>query len=177
MGHVIEPAASARAKCRGCSDRIVKDELRLGERLPNPFGEGEMTLWFHLVCAAYKRPQPLLEALEATTAAIDRLAWLRSQAEKSVAHRRLPRVAGAQRAPTGRARCRCCKEPVDKGSWRVSLVFYEEGRFQPSGFIHARCSEPYFETRDLIGRIKHFCSELTDGDLDELRSELSRADD
>lgn len=177
MAHVIEPASSGRAKCRGCNDRIVKDELRLGERQPNPFGDGEMTLWFHLVCAAYKRPQPLLEALEATTATVDRREWLQSQAEQSQAHRRLPRIDGAQRAPTGRARCRCCRESIDKGSWRVSLVYYEEARFQPSGFIHARCSQEYFDTGDVIGRVKHFRPALTEGDLDELRSELSCAAD
>ena len=63
MAHVIEPASSARAKCRGCGRPIAKGILRLGERLPNPFGEGEMTLWFHLPCAAFKRPQPFLDAI------------------------------------------------------------------------------------------------------------------
>ena len=44
MDHVIEPASSGRAKCRGCGRAIAKGELRLGERLPNPFtDEGEMT--------------------------------------------------------------------------------------------------------------------------------------
>ena len=32
-----------------------RGELRFGERLPNPFAEGEMTVWFHPLCAAYKR--------------------------------------------------------------------------------------------------------------------------
>ena len=40
-------------------------ELRLGERLPTPVADkGEMTLWFHLECGAYKRPEPLLEDCE-----------------------------------------------------------------------------------------------------------------
>ena len=76
MAHVIEPASSGRAKCRGCGERIAKDALRLGERLPNLFGEGEMTLWFHLPCAAYKRPEPFLEALQATTESIGDVAQL-----------------------------------------------------------------------------------------------------
>lgn len=49
MAHTIEPAASGRARWRGCGERIAKGELRLGARLPNPFVEGELTLWFHLV--------------------------------------------------------------------------------------------------------------------------------
>ncbi|MGH7341280.1 MAG: PARP-type zinc finger-containing protein, partial [Candidatus Rokuibacteriota bacterium] len=63
MPHVFETASSGRAKCRGCAQPIAKGDLRFGERLPNPFGEGEMTLWFHPICAAYKRPEPILEAL------------------------------------------------------------------------------------------------------------------
>jgi hypothetical protein len=61
--HVFEPAASGRSKCRGCGRFIARGEIRFGECLPNLFGEGEMTSWFHLKCAAYKRPQPFLEAL------------------------------------------------------------------------------------------------------------------
>jgi len=64
MTHVIEPAKTGRAKCRGCDRPIAKDELRFGERVANAFGDGETTLWFHLQCAAYKRPEPFLEALE-----------------------------------------------------------------------------------------------------------------
>ena len=52
MPHVFEPAPTGRAKCRGCGRAIAKGELRFGERLPNPFAEGEMTLWFHPLCAA-----------------------------------------------------------------------------------------------------------------------------
>ena len=177
MAHVIEPAASGRAKCRGCGEPIAKDELRLGERLPNPFGEGEMTLWFHPFCGAYKRPEPFLEALEATTESIDEADWLRAEAEKGVAHRRLPRIDGAQPAPTGRARCRCCREPIEKEAWRIGLLYYEDGYFNPSGFIHVGCSQEYFETDDVIGRLKHFSPTLTDGDLGELQSELDTARD
>ena len=64
MPHVLEPASSGRAKCRGCGVAIKKGELRLGERLPNPFAEGEMTHWYHPVCAAYKRPETFLEVAE-----------------------------------------------------------------------------------------------------------------
>ena len=175
MSHTIEPAVSGRAKCRGCGESILKGELRLGERLPNPYGEGEMTLWFHLVCGAYKRPAALLEAMETTAEFLERPDWLRAEAQTGVAHRRLPRVDGAQRAPSGRARCRSCREMIDKDAWRISLVYFDDGRFQPSGFIHFGCSSVYFETDDVIGRVKHFSPTLSDSGLDELRAELDRA--
>ena len=63
MAHVIEPASTGRAKCRGCGGKIAASELRFGERLPSPFAEGETTQWFHLDCGAFKRPEPFLEAL------------------------------------------------------------------------------------------------------------------
>ena len=172
MGHVIEAASSGRAKCRGCGERIAKGELRLGERLPNPFAEGEMTHWFHPVCASYKRPEPLLEALQATTELLEDPERLEAESNRSLAHRRLPRVNGAQRATTGRARCRSCRDMIEKGSWRIALVYYEEGRFEPSGFIHIRCAQAYFETTDLVDRLRHFSPELTDEDLAELQTEL-----
>ena len=93
MAHTVEAAASGRAKCRGCGGRIDKGELRLGERLPNPFAEEKlMTLWFHLDCGAFKRPAVLLEALQSTTEEVADADRLRSEAERGVAHRRLPRM-------------------------------------------------------------------------------------
>ena len=175
MPHAIEPASSGRAKCRGCGQKIAKDELRLGERLPNPFGDGEMTLWFHVVCGAYKRPEPFLEALATTAETVEGNEQLESEAKRGVEHRRLPRLDRAQRATTGRARCRSCREAIEKDTWRLALVYYEEGRFNPSGYLHPRCSVPYLETADVIDRVAHFSPELTKGDLAAIRSELEAA--
>jgi hypothetical protein len=170
MPHAIETATSARAKCRGCDQKIAKDELRFGERQPNAFGEGEMTLWFHLPCAAYKRPAPFLEI--AASSGEPAAAALIPVAELGIAHRRLPRVNGAERAPTGRARCRSCKELIEQDSWRIALTFFEEYRFSASGFVHAACAAQYFETIDLVDRVAHFSPALTPAELDELRGAL-----
>src|SRR3954467_14520866 len=99
--HAIDTASSAPAKCRGCDQKISKDELRFGERQPNAFGDGEMTLWFHLKCAAYKRPQAFLEGIAGNPATgMDDLA---DAARFGIAHRRVPRINGAEVAPTARA--------------------------------------------------------------------------
>ena len=173
MPHVIEAASSGRAKCRGCEQRIAKGELRLGERRPNVFGDGEMTIWLHLRCAAYKRPEPLLEAMRDTEVDLDDAKLLATAAEHSIAFRRLPRINGAQRAPTGRARCRSCKELIEKESWRIPLAFFEDGRFQPSGFIHAPCAPDYFETLDFIDQVRHFSPDLDDDELAEFGAALN----
>jgi len=171
MAHVIEPAASGRAKCRGCARPIALGELRFGERLPNPFAEGETTLWFHLVCAAYKRPEAFLETLAATDAPLTGRERLDQAARWSAAHRRLPRIDGAERAPSGQAKCRSCREPIARGTWRIRLVFFEEGRFSPGGFVHLDCRAAYFERDDVLAPLLHFSPDLGDAE----RAELERA--
>jgi len=173
MTHVIEPASSGRAKCRGCGRQISSGELRFGERLPNPFAEGEMTHWFHLECAAFKRPEPLLETLPAREEPLADSERLLAEARRGIEHRRLPRLNGAERASSGRAECRSCRTTIDKGAWRLSLVYYEDGRFAPSGFIHARCAQAYLETTDVLARVRRFSPDLGEEDLQGLLAELT----
>lgn len=176
MPHVIEPAASGRAKCRGCNGKIEQGSLRFGERQPNAFGDGEMTLWFHLDCAAFKRPEPLLELLGAAPPAAvsdDEAALLEAIAERGVEHRRLPRIDGGERAATGRARCRHCRELIARGDWRIPLVFFEEYRFEPSGFVHAACVPDYFGTADVLDRVRHFNPALDDTAAAELAAAIA----
>jgi hypothetical protein len=150
--------------------------LRFGERLPNPFGDegGEMTHWYHVQCAAYRRPEAFLELVQSEEApgseTIPDRERLVREATLGVEHRRVPRIAAAGRAPTGRATCRACKSLIEKGGWRIALVFYEEGRFSPGGFVHAACAASYFETSDILGRLKHFSPDISEEDLVELGS-------
>lgn len=178
MGHVIEQAASGRSRCRGCGGKIPKHDLRFGERGPNAFGEGDMTLWFHPACAAYKRPEPFLALLDAEAGNIPAaemgvLRALRPVAEFGLEHARVPCIDKVDRAPTARARCRSCRELIAKDSWRIGLVFFEEYRFEASGFIHAGCAGDYFGTTDIMDRIGHFNSALGPEELREVESALA----
>src|SRR5678816_3505875 len=114
-----------------------------------------MTLWFHPLCAAYKRPEPMLEAIaqpgDATT---DREALERA-ARAGSAKPRLPRIDGAERAK-GKATCRQCRKPIARGDWRIRLVSYDEGQFSPLGFIHIGCARNYFETDAIAEPLLHF---------------------
>ena len=157
----FELAPTGRSKCRGCGQAIAKATLRFGEQLPNPFAEGEMTHWFHPACAAYKRPEALLQALPQAAVEVPGREALERAAQGSGAHKRLARIDGAERAPSGQARCRHCHEAIGKGAWRIRLVFYEEGTFNPSGFIHPGCREAYFETSDdILDHVLHFSRAL-----------------
>lgn len=174
MPHTIEHASSGRATCRGCEQRIARGELRFGERRPNPYADdgGETTHWFHVACGALMRPEPFLEALAAFDEPVDRREWLEREARLGIDHRRLPRARAAARASSGRATCRACREPIAKDAWRIALAYYEEGRFAPSGFIHVRCAATYFETTEVLDRIRELSPALTDADIAEIRSEL-----
>lgn len=171
MPHLFELAPTGRSKCRACARLIERGEFRFGERIPNPFAEGETTLWFHPLCAAYKRPEPLLEALAGAPEDLPGREALERVARSSSAHRRLPRIDGAERAPSGQAKCRCCHEPIARGTWRIRLVFYEEGRFSPGGFLHVDCRRTYFERDDVLAPVLHFSPDL----VAEERAELTRA--
>jgi len=174
MPHVIEAAKTGRAKCRGCGTNIAAGDLRFGERVPNPFADdgGETTHWFHLACAAYMRPEPFLETLATVTDAIANRETLEREARLGVAHRRLPRATTVERAPSGRATCRACKKTIDKGTWRIALMYYEDGRFAPSGSIHVVCAPAYLETAGVVGRLTHFTPTLGDTDLKEIQALL-----
>lgn len=132
-----------------------------------------MTHWFHPACAAFKRPEPFLDTLETAPPDLADRDLLEHEARLGLAHRRLPRVDAASRAPSGRAACRACKTPIEKGSWRVALVFYEDGRFSPMGYIHLGCAREYLETAALLPRLRHFSPGLTDADSGDLARQLS----
>lgn len=152
MPDLIQAAPSGRAKCRGCAASIAKGELRFGESLPNAYGEGEALSWFHLRCAAAMRPDKLLPVLETAEAIPDGDA-LRRVAEQGLAFPRLTRLVRAERAPSGRAHCRSCRELIEKGAWRLSLQLFEDGRFTPIGSIHLACAESYFGTANVLQRL------------------------
>jgi Poly(ADP-ribose) polymerase and DNA-Ligase Zn-finger region len=172
MPHVIEAATSGRAKCRGCGGTIQQGTLRFGERIANPFGGGEATLWFHLQCAAYRRPEALLEILDGANLPTADAAKLRADAQLGIALHRLPRIDGVGLSTGARARCRDCHEMIVKGEWRIPIVFFAEGAFHRRGFVHVGCASHYFETSDLIERLRHFQADLDPGQVHAIRRAL-----
>src|SRR5262245_24357951 len=145
MPHVIQPATTGRAKCRGCGTPIAAGELRFGESVPNPFADGETTHWFHLECGAFKRPEPFLECLGSLAEPLESAEQLSGEAKRGVELKRLPRINGAERATSGRAECRSCRKPIAKGAWRISLVFYEDEAFFPAASIRVPVPRASFE--------------------------------
>ena len=172
MAHVIEPAASGRSKCRGCKQSIGKGEYRFGECLPNPFADGDMTLWFHIDCSALRRPDAFLEVIKEHADKIENLERLRAAAEEGVAHHRLQRLCRVEKAPSGRASCRACREAIARDEWRIGLEFFEEGAFNPSGYVHLGCSGEYFGTTAILPRVRRFSPGLTAQELKDIETLL-----
>jgi hypothetical protein len=172
MADVIEPAPSGRAKCRACQEKIAKDELRFGASVDNPFGSGEALRYYHLVCAAERHPEGFKEALEAHEGELPDREELARVAQLGVDHRRLQRAAHAERASSGRARCRHCRETIDKGALRIALEYIEDGMVSAGGFIHVGCAQDYFGTTELLARMKRRSTKLAPEDFEELAGTL-----
>ena len=134
-----------------------------------------MSLWFHPRCAAFKRPESVLQALAEGTEDVPDREELERVSRGAAAHRRLARVDGAERAPTGKAKCRCCRNAIERGTWRIRLAFFEDGRFSPGGFLHLVCHPVYFEGHDALDAVLHFTAGLDDGARDELRTAFREA--
>ena len=94
--------------------------------------------------------------------------FLREAAEFGVAHPKVQRLARAERAASGRARCRSCRELMEKGRFRLVLQMFEEGRMNAMGSIHPDCAEAYFGTTKILERLARLTPELDAAALVEI---------
>ena len=167
--HRIEKAKSGRAKCRTCKRKIDKDVLRLGVLLVGPFGTGY--LWHHLTCAAKRLIGDVEEAYtaEAWDAGLEvpDLEGLRKLAEKAEATRKSKKTPPyAERAPTGRAKCKHCDEVIEKDAWKVILgravEFGQQTRTSPIN-VHPACVPAEIRAEDCSTELDGFVETLTAG--------------
>jgi len=153
MPHKIEVAPSGRAHCRGCKEPIAKGSTRFAEEYHSPYSEegGLSFRYWHLQCAAVSIANELGEALAAYTGPIDDRPSLEALATQ---HARPP-MPFAERASTGRARCRACEENIAKGDLRVVFERTYETPIGPqkaAAYAHARCLARYLAREKERGR-------------------------
>jgi hypothetical protein len=175
---MLEIAANGRAKCRACGTALEKGKPRCGEKTANPFGEGTTVYWFHLRCAAERRPQTFLQGLinnelPSESLAEEETSMLRAIAEFGALHPRAARLTKAGVAPSGRARCRGCKELIEKDGLRLELSMFNEGRFDPVGYLHVRCLTQYVEAKVPWSRLEHICQALPEQQRQLVASECA----
>jgi hypothetical protein len=93
---------------------------------------------------------------------------LEALAKSGMAQGRLCRILRAERASSGRARCRHCRELIEQGAWRLSLQIFEDGRFTPIGTIHATCGVGYFGAEPELARLTLPNNQLQPDELSEV---------
>jgi hypothetical protein len=168
----IELATSGRARCRACRRTLDKGTERFAEAVPNPAAEGESQHYYHLACAAERRPKAFAGLLATLDPPRPDLAALSDAAALALAHHRLERLGTLERSKSARAACRHCREPIEKGSWRVALQPIEDGRLGTWGFVHLACAPAYAGVKPSLERLVHY-SELALPERDEIASTLA----
>lgn len=177
MPHMIESAKSSRANCRACKKPIAKGELRFGEEVANAFAPGEMTYnWFHLECAAQKKPAALKQALDANGIEVPNKDELMKTIEVAGKTARPSTYPFAEHAPTGRASCLACSEKIDKDALRVAIETDVEGGGFTSkrpAYLHPSCTSEHVGDDELFDKIKANSLNLTQEELEFLEEELA----
>lgn len=153
MPHKIEPAPSARARCRGCKESIAKGAPRFAEEFQNLYSEdgGTAFRYWHPACAAPKLANELGAALAAYDGPVDD----RSEIEALVLAHTRPEMPHAERAGSGRARCRACDTGIKKGELRVAFERIYDSPMGPqkgAAYSHPKCVARYLERERERGR-------------------------
>ena len=168
--YLIEGARSGRAKCKTCRKAIPKDALRIGIRVEGPFGVGHM--WHHLTCAAKRQFAKVEEAyameawqfakeVPADIPALGDLKELQEEAEKK--RKEAKAIPYAELDPSGRAKCKHCGEPLEKGAPRVVLgravEFGQQMRTTPIN-VHPGCVADALQAEDSATEVDGFAEAL-----------------
>lgn len=185
MEDVIEVSPSGRARCRGCKESIPKGELRFGEVYDSAFTGGQALRYWHLACAAKKLPTQLEAALRQYPDEVPD----RDAIGQAIAAGKKGGKAGAKApfphadlAPTGRARCISCGEPLEKDALRVAVERELESPsgmpMKTPGYLHPGCATAWAEQQGqdpeaLVAAVLANSTHLDEKQYAELNAELS----
>ncbi len=176
--YMIEGARSSRSRCKTCRRKIDKGALRLGILIEGPYGVGYM--WHHLNCAAKRQFDRVAEAYQeqawlnakeppSKLPSLEALEVMQQKAEERRKNKKdIPYV---EIDPSGRAKCKHCGEPMEKGSVRAVLgrgvYFGNQVRVAPIT-VHPRCVAAELEKDD--------CETEVDGLIDSMRANSGEFD-
>lgn len=184
MANVIEEAKSGRASCRTCKKAIAKGELRLGVETQTQFSDTPSLQWHHLLCAATKHPDELKAALAEYTGEVPNRAEL-DAAMEAAAKKGAAKPAAfpyVDKAPTGRAKCMACEQPIEKASFRVAVERELEigaNVTRGAGYLHPACVAANLESvggalDELIEGLRAN-SKLTEAELDGVIADIEQS--
>lgn len=146
MAHLIEEARSNRSSCKSCREPIGKGVHRFGFDEFAAEGLDRGHAWYHLECAAARRPQALKETLAGYAGELPNRAeleaLLKSGAKPAVATSGRP-AAHVEPAPTGRSKCIGCGKPIEKDSPRVAVqreLSFNGMTRMGAAYVHPSCA-------------------------------------
>ena len=153
MPNRVEVAPSGRAACRGCKQTIAKGLPRFAEETANQFSDegGVSYRYWHLPCAAPKMANELAAALVGFDGPVED----RPALDALIAEHLRPESPYAERASSGRARCRACDETIKKGELRVAFERLFDGPMGPqkgAAYVHPKCFGRYQANEKERGR-------------------------
>jgi len=122
----------------------------------------------HPLCAAYKRPEPVLEALAGASGSVPDREGLERTAVGSAANKRLQRIDGAERSPSGKANCRSCHQP---SRWEVGVsASYSTKKVvsHPEDACTSLVAGPTSRPTRSLNQVLQFSPDLSDADREEL---------
>jgi hypothetical protein len=186
MANVIEEAKSGRASCRTCKKAIAKGELRLGVETQTQFSDTPSLQWHHVLCAAAKLPAELKAALAEYPGEVPNRAALEAAMEEAAKKGSAKPAAFpyVDRAPTGRAKCMLCEQPIEKAAFRVAVERELElgaNVTRGAGYLHPRCvaenlANTVGSVDDLIEGLRAN-SRLPEGELDGIIADIEQPPD
>lgn len=168
MADTIEAATTGRASCRFCKEKIEKGTLRFGERVPSAFGEGEQTLWYHLPCAAERQAAKLEPVLAQYSGELPDREELERVVQNGLFNPKLSQVTKVEYAPTGRAKCQHCHEPIAKGELRVGVDRDTEGQMPAISYLHLACAQGYLGEAGLAEKLVRLSRGLSPEDIERV---------
>jgi poly [ADP-ribose] polymerase len=186
MANVIEEAKSGRASCRTCKKAIAKGELRLGVETQTQFSDTPSLQWHHVLCAAAKLPVELKAALADYPGTVPNRAELDAAMDEAI-KKGSAKPAGfphVDRAPTGRAKCMQCQQPIEKAAFRIAVEReLEIGATvtRGAGYLHPGCVAENLENvggsvDELIEGLRAN-SRLPEGELDGVIADIEQGPD
>jgi hypothetical protein len=125
--------------------------------------------WYHLPCAARKKPAQLRGALAAFAGEVPGRAEL--DAAIAEADQTASLFPYAEHAPTGRSSCLQCREPIEKGTLRVATEREVGMGRTGAGYLHPRCAGQYLKPED-VAAVARNSRGLSEADLAELQQQL-----
>jgi hypothetical protein len=183
MANVIEEAKSGRASCRTCKKPIGKGELRLGIETMTQFSDTPSMQWHHLLCAAQKLPAELKGALQEYAGDVPDRGELDKAMEDAIkkGNAKPGGFPFVDKAPTGRAKCIVCEQPIEKGAFRVAVEReIDTGSMvtRGAGYMHPGCVAENLENvggsvEDLLDGLRKN-SRITEAELDGVIADIEQ---